>query len=214
MFRILAFVSALCAAGCSSVQPSPGPKKPVWLVGSGIHSAFVFRAQDTPGEWRQRHGTPHPDYLLIGWGHGIFYPGAKVNALSVARGLLPARAAIHVMPVRGPITRRFTHSDLVRFDVSDDRHAALCAYVEDAFARGADGNLVYLKPGYFAGGRFYRARTWFFFPYICHTWTGRGLRVAGVPIFLPTAVIAGNLFYQARRNGIDEGRKRAPRDDF
>ncbi len=137
-----------------------------------------------------------------------------MNALTLARaGLLPDGSVLHVMPIRGPIARTFARSDLVRFDVDPAGLADLCTFIDDSFALDA-GKPIYLKPGFYAGSRFYKGRVPFLFPNICTTWCGRALRRAGVPIFVLTALTGENLICQAERFGTLEQRKHAPVDGF
>ena len=203
-------------AGCDSLEKPPASaSRPVWLIGNGFHTSIVMRARDTPPAWRALHGCPRADYLLVGWGNRTFYTGGKTNVFSLARAsLLPDRSVLHVMPIRGPITRTFAHADLVRFDVNAARHAEMCAFIDHSFARDARGGALYMKPGFYAGSRFYQGRATFLFPNICTTWCGRGLQKAGVPIFLLTALTGENLMCQAERFGVLEQRKHAPVDGF
>jgi hypothetical protein len=99
----LSFVVWLIA---NTVALGGGSAKPVWLVSNGFHTSLAFRARDLPFA-RQITGDRQADILLIGWGARDFYEG-KVDPWTLTKAIFGIGGSIlHVVPVRGPIWKRF-----------------------------------------------------------------------------------------------------------
>ena len=196
-------------------MPARQPSKPVWLVSNGFHAALVIRSRDAPVSWQQRTETHDADRLLIGWGDSTFYRASRVTLSMACRAAFRVNpSAIHVLSFAGPVATRFAHSDVIRLDSSPDRFQALLRSLDAAFARDADAQPVLLGPGARSGSRFYAGRERFYFPKVCNVWTAQMLREADFPIFVPTAITAGDLVWQADKVGRREQWKRLPLDAF
>ncbi len=211
---------ALALGACAIRAPvatasSRSPSRPVWLVSNGFHAALVIRGRDAPSAWGARMGNRVPNHVLLGWGDATFYRANRVTfsmAWKAAFSVNPS--ALHVMPFQDAVATRFAHSDVIRLELSSHEFAVLRRWLDDAFARGADGQPVLLGPGPKSHSRFYAGREQFYFPKVCNVWTARALREAGVPLFVPTAVTAGDLIWQAEKLGRREQWKRLPLDAF
>jgi hypothetical protein len=80
--------------------------------------------------------------------------------------------------------------------------AKLVGEIDQSFARTRDGRRIYIGRGVFATGRFYASRERFYFPYVCNMWVAVKLGHAGVPFFLPRAILSNSLILQAREKGV------------
>jgi uncharacterized protein (TIGR02117 family) len=207
----LGFLLALAVAGLRAAGAAE--TKPVWLVSNGFHSSLAVRARDVPFR-REIAGQSRADALLIGWGAADFYRG-KVNPWTVLKATFtPSPSVLHVVPVRGPVARRFAHSDVVEFALSPAQFRILLRELDAAFARDARGQRAFISRGYFADSRFYQGRDRFYFPKMCNVWVAQRLRQSGVPVFVPTAMAANDLVWQAAKLGKRQGWKRRPPDGF
>jgi uncharacterized protein (TIGR02117 family) len=209
MFRaIVCLATALLFAGSASAEP-------VWLVSNGFHTSVAVRTRDLPSDLRSLVADPAADHLLIGWGAAIYYTARKVTPIVCCRAtFFPTASALHIVPVRGPLARRFPHSDIFRFETTPTRIRQLCGFLRDALARDREGNRRLLGSGYFAGSQFYAGREIFWFPVTCNIWSARALRRAGVDLPIFCSFAAPGLTWHARSLGRREQYRRLPVDGF
>ena len=214
LIGLFAAVGLAHSAAGAPVRTHSSHAKPVWLVSNGFHTAVVIRSRDAPSRWRRANGNA-ATHVLFGWGDATFYRASRITvgmACKAAFSINPS--AIHVMPFKGSVGSRFAHSDVIRLGVSPSGFARLRGLLERAFVRGPGDQFVVLGPGPSRHSRFYAGRERFYFPKVCNVWTARALREAGVPIFVPTAITAGDLVWQAEKIGHREQWKRLPLDGF
>jgi len=173
------------------------------------------RRDQLPREFARLVDDPAAEYLLIGWGAAIYYTARKVNPVVFCRAtFFPAASALHIVPVRGPLAQRFARSDVFRFTVSSQGMHQLGRFLDDAVRRTPSGEPVSLGPGYFPHSRFYAGRHIFWFPITCNIWSARGLRQAGLPIRVWSAIAAPDLVWQAHNLGHREQWRQHPLDGF
>lgn len=174
--------------------------RPVWLLGNDFHTSLVFRARDIPF-LREITACRDADEVAIGWGASADYRGPS-TLWTVLQAIFPDRAALHVVPFRGPVTRRFPHCDVVLLRLSDSQFQKLISEVNDSFAI-RDHHRVLLGPGYrfYPCARFYASREYFFFPMVCNMWVAIKLGRAGIHFFLPRAILSNSLILQAGEKG-------------
>ena len=175
-------------------------EKPVWLVGNDFHTSIVLRARDVPFR-EEITEDKEADYLAFGFGASADYRGPS-TPLTVMQAIFPNRGALHVVPVRGPLTRRFPHSDVALLWLKPGNFDKLVAEINGSFAFTADHRRIDIGRGVFPTGRFYESRELFYFPYVCNMWVALKLTHAGVPFFLPRAILANSLILQAGEKGI------------
>ena len=128
--------------------------------------------------------------------------------------IVPNYGALHVVPIRGAITRRFPHSDVVLLRLKPASFAKLVSEIDRSFAFTRDHRRIFLGRGYYADSRFYASSERFYFPYVCNMWVAIKLGRAGVPFILPRAVMSEDLFVQAAGKGIVLQRRDGVRDDY
>ena len=191
----------------------PAGAKPVWLVSNGFHTSFALRTADSPS-LAALAGDPAATDLLIGWGHRAFYQ-RRINPCTTLSAVLWINSStLHVIPIRGPVTRRFPHSDVIRLSLSPAQYRCLATQLERAFARDCHGRAIVISRGYFQNSRFYAGRETFWLGQMCNAWVGRKLRRSGVPIVGDRSVFASSLVMQAGPLGKREQYRKRPSDAF
>ncbi len=206
-FLLLPWVLALLVIRCAA--------EPVWLVSNGFHTSIAVRRDQVPGELARLVDDPAAEYLLIGWGAAIYYTARKVTPVIFCRAtFFPTASALHIVPVRGALAKRFARSDIFRFSISPAGLHQLGRFLDDAVRRARSGEAVSLGAGYLPGSRFYAGREIFWFPVTCNIWSARALRRAGLPIRVWTAIAAPDLIRQAQKLGRREQWRRRPLDGF
>jgi hypothetical protein len=196
-----------------SIASLSGAEKPVWVVSNGFHTSLGVRTADFPLAG-QMEGTRGSDELLIGWGAHDFYQGVA-NPWTLLEAILPNRSVLHVVPVRGPIARRFAHSDVFRLRLTSVQFEALRRQLEAAFARDPRGRLVPTgHPGYYPDSHFYPGHDLTYFPKMCNFWVAARLRQSGLSLRPAEAITAADLMFQAQRLGTREASLARPHDYF
>jgi hypothetical protein len=193
------FLSLICFGFGIGRQAEGAGDEPVWLLGNDFHTSIVLRAGDVPFR-REVTGSPDADELAFGWGASADYRGPS-TPWTVLQAIFPNRAAIHVVPIHGPITRRFPQSDVVLLWLKPASFSKLVSEIDRSFAFTPDHHRIFLGRGYYADSRFYASSELFYFPYVCNMWIAIKLSRAGVPFFLPRAILSNSLILQAREKG-------------
>jgi hypothetical protein len=175
-------------------------EKPMWLMSNGFHTSVVFRARDIPfrGEIT---GSRDADELAIGWGASADYRGPS-TLWTVLEALFPSKGALHVVPIHGPMNRRFPHSDIVLLRLKAASFDKLMAEIDGSFARTREHRRIFLARGYYPDSRFYASSEDFYFPYVCNVWVAKKLSRVGMRFCLPRAVLADGLILQASEQGV------------
>ena len=169
----------------------------VFVVSNGFHSGLLvprpslaeIAGQDGLGAdiaVATRFG--HYDWLELGWGEERFYRAVPTVAamdwrLALRALFLPGtRSAVHVVGLEGDPHPPYSGADVVRLVLSRAGFARLAARLDQAFAKGSDGQPIVLGPGLYGPSLFYRATGSFSFHNVCNHWTARLLDAAGVPV--------------------------------
>jgi len=175
-----------CASPPNNLFP-PGPNEPsrtIYLVSHGWHAGIVVKRTDIPaGIWPQHHEFPEAEYLELGWGDKDYYMTPKPGlGITLKAGLLPTASVLHVVGFRGPVTRYFPRSEVIRIDLTEAGFQRLCRYLENSYARDETGLSQPLGPSLYGAGQFYLSRETYHAFNTCNAWTARALREAGCPI--------------------------------
>lgn len=208
--RVFAGICALFALAAATTEAAP-----VWLVSNGFHTSLALRISDLPPRLRALSGDQRASHVLFGWGAEPFYTARRVTPAIFCRTIcLPTPSALHVVPFRGPVWRRFSHSDVLRFELSQLRTRELMRFLEEAVRRDKHGGPILIGPGYFPRSRFYAGREIFWFPATCNVWSARALRLGGIRAGLLFSVTATGLVAEVEKKGCREQIRRAPVDGF
>jgi hypothetical protein len=184
------FTTLIAVCFIAGMRAYGAEKAPVWLLGNDFHTSLVLRARDVPyrGEIT---GVNNADELAIGFGAAADYRGPS-TPWTVLQAIFPNRGALHVVPICEPIGRRFPSSDLVVLWLDRGQLAKLVEEVNHSFAFTPDHRRVFLGRGHYADSRFYASSERFYFPYVCSEWVAIKLKRAGVPLFLPRAILSNS----------------------
>jgi hypothetical protein len=210
--RRLTFLVLICCAFGAGRRADAAADKPVWLLGNDFHTSIVLRARDVPFR-NEISGDRYADELAIGWGASADYRGPS-TPWTVLEAIFPNRAALHIVPIRGAITRRFPHSDLVLLRLKPEVFSKLISGIDRSFAFTPDHHRIFLQRGFYPDSRFYESSELFYFPYVCNMWVALNLTHAGVPFFLPRALLSNSLILQAGKKGVTLQRHGGGRDGY
>ena len=159
-----------------------------WVLSNGVHTDYVFPIRSATLDWLQvfplkdfRAPPPDAEFIAIGWGDREFYLHTPTWAdLTAARafGALSGgnRALMHVTYLQRAQMRRGAY----RLPLSQAQYAQLVAYVRASLPSGRATPIA--GAHYDDQDAFYEAEGGYNLFETCNTWTGRGLRRAGVPV--------------------------------
>jgi hypothetical protein len=188
----------LCLVAIASARTADA-EKPVWLLGDNFHTSMAFRARDVPFRKDFLDGA-QADEIIIGFGAGKDYMGPS-SLWTILQAIFPNRGVLHVVPVTGPILRKFPKADVVQLMLSPVQFNKLMDEVRASFANTPDGKPIYKGTGTWTFGRFYASNERFYFPYVCNMWVAMKLNHAGEHFFLPDAVMSHRVILQAAKQG-------------
>lgn len=208
--RFLATLLLLLSPLCLEAHE---PTAPVWLVSNGLHTSAGLRSRDFPFA-REILSDCRADIILIGWGAHDYYR-AHINPWTIAKALFGRTdSLLHVVPIHGCIQNRFSHSDIVRLDLPRSAVRQFAREIERSFARDEHGQPKYFDRGYYGDTRFYVGSEAFCLANNCNVRLAAQLRRAGVPMCMPSSLIAPGLIAQAAKHGIRESRRSKPGDGY
>ena len=186
---ILAYAAAGLIGG--SLPANPGWRAPesgvtIWVESNGIHTGFVMPKVAAGIDWRpfapaadlRDPRYARFDHVAIGWGEHGFYLGTPTWAelrpgTVLAAALGSGRTLLHVehvpAPRDGPDERRIV--------LRPEEYRRLATFIITARVGGGRR-----WPGYGANDVFYQARGRYSALHTCNSWTGEGLRAAGVRV--------------------------------
>ncbi|MDQ0571845.1 uncharacterized protein (TIGR02117 family) [Variovorax paradoxus] len=172
--------SATVAENTTAVQ--------AWVLSNGVHTDLVFPIRSTGVDWRQLFPLAHfkavpPDaeFIAIGWGDREFYLNTPTwGDLTASRALGAMlggnRALLHV----SYLSRASLRKNAFRLPLSEAQYAQLAGYVRAALPSGRATPIAGTHYG--NNDAFYEAEGGYHLFETCNTWTGRGLRQAGVKV--------------------------------
>lgn len=168
------------------------PAEPVsieaYVLSNGMHTDLVFPVRSAAIDWRALFApsdakAPPPDaeFVAIGWGDRDFYlhtPTWADLTLRRAVGALSGANAslLHVTW----LTRAQLRQGAYAMPLSQRQYLELVSHVRDSLPGGRAVPLH--SAGYGPDDAFYEAAGSYHLMETCNTWTGRGLRRAGVPV--------------------------------
>jgi len=159
-----------------------------WVLSNGVHTDYVFPVRSATIDWLQvfplkdfKAPPPDAEFIAIGWGDREFYLNTPTwGDLTAARafGALSGgnRALMHVSYLRRNQLGRGAYS----LPLSQAQYAQLAGYVRAALPSGQATPIA--GAHYDSQDAFYEAEGGYNLFETCNTWTGRGLRQAGVTV--------------------------------
>jgi uncharacterized protein (TIGR02117 family) len=175
----------------------------VWVVDHGWHVGLAVRRADVSATiWPESVELGAVRFIEVGWGDGDFYPApAGTSGLAVRAAFWSRSSVLHVVGFDRPLAEFFGQAPIVEIMLSPRGFDALSRFIQQAYARDADGRLVRVAPALYGRGSFYLAAGRYHAMSNSNTWAARALRAAGCPITPAWALTAGNVLWQARRIG-------------
>jgi len=202
--RIALLALSLTLFGCATAPAPPAPEaewRTLHVVNHGLHTGLVIARVDLleilPG---LAEAFGDGDFLELGWGDEDFYRAAQPTlGLTLQALFWPTASALHVIKVAGDPGRAFAGSELIEVRLAEHGYRQLLRFIDARFARSAQGALLVLGPGQYAGSRFYRAEGSYSLVYTCNTWVAEALAAGGCPLAWASAVTAGQVMSRLRR---------------
>ncbi len=172
----------------------------IFVWSNGVHADVVVPAKTEQIDWTKTFPPsefeavpPNPEYVAIGWGDRGFYlnvPEWKDLSFGIAfKALfLPSETAMHITYTGKPKTGSLCK----RTSITPAQYETLIKFIGAAVRTNETGRAVRIPaPGYFESDGFYEANGSYNFIGTCNTWTGTGLRQAGVRMGLWTPLASG-----------------------
>ncbi|OEZ31307.1 TIGR02117 family protein [Variovorax boronicumulans] len=191
LLAITLYVAVACALVFWPANAKP-PAEPAtveaWVLSNGVHTDLVFPVRSATVDWLQlfplsdfKAPPPDAEFVAIGWGDREFYLHTPTwGDLTAARafGALSGgnRSLLHVTYLQRAQLRRGAY----KLPLSQAQYAQLVAYVRATLPSGRATPIA--GAHYASDDAFYEARGSYHLFETCNTWTGRGLRQAGVTV--------------------------------
>lgn len=177
-------------AGCASPAPMLPPQPldvRIDVLQRDWHTDLCLDPRDLTGKLTAVTADfPGARFLCFGFGERQYMLEKDHSALAMLSSLLPSRAVLLVTPLPGPpgevIVRDKGYFDVVSLRISRAGAANLSDVTWRSIQSDASGAPADLGPGTAKGSRFYAASFTYNAMTTCNTWTGTGLRAAGLPV--------------------------------
>ncbi|MEJ8823441.1 TIGR02117 family protein [Variovorax humicola] len=184
----VAIASALMFWPANAKPPAEHRVIDAWVLSNGVHTDLVFPLRGHGTDWSQlfkpadfRALPPDADYIAIGWGDREFYLNTPRWAdLTVSRAL-GALAGIHDSVLHVTYLRRAEFETVARrMPLSQRQYDVLVNHVRATLRQGRAVPVTGVH--YTDSDAFYEAEGRYNLIDTCNTWTGRGLREAGITV--------------------------------
>lgn len=184
----VAVAFALVFWPANAKPPTEAPAVEAWVLSNGVHTDLVFPIRSATVDWLQlfpladfKAVPPDAEFVAIGWGDREFYLHTPTWAdLTAARafGALSGgnRALVHVTYLQRAQMRRGAY----KLPLTQAQYAQLVDYVRATLPSARATPIV--GAHYDNQDAFYEAEGGYHLFETCNTWTGRGLRRAGVKV--------------------------------
>jgi hypothetical protein len=195
-------LAALALAGCAAAVPLPPPGPPVTrisVVQRDWHTDICIHSADADAHVASLAAAlPGAQALCFGFGDREYMALHRHDLLTTLGSLLPSEAVLLVSPLRTTLDAGFGGQNTVSLGISRAGVAGLNAFLWRSVALDAAGAPRTLGPGRYPGDVFYAATDSYDGFNTCNTWTGSGLRAAGLPVDA-SVLLASEVMRQVRR---------------
>lgn len=180
--------AALMLWPANARAPAESPSIEAYVLSNGVHTDLVLPVRSAAIDWRalfdplDAKAPPlEAEFVAIGWGDRDFYlhtpTWADLTLRRAVGALVGANASLlHVTW----LTRAQLRQGAYAMPLSQRQYLALVAHVRGSLPGGRTVALP--GAGYGPDDAFYEAEGRYHLFETCNTWTGRGLRRAGVPV--------------------------------
>ncbi len=166
-----------------------GERITAFVVSNGVHTDLVLPLQAAGIDWRRdfppsqaRAAPADAAWIAIGWGDREFYLHTPTWADLTLRRALGAVVGANpsLLHVSWLTTSQLRPDSTWQLSLAPAQYARLAAYVRASLPQG---RAVPIQGAHYgANDAFYEATGRYHLFETCNSWTGRGLRVAGVPV--------------------------------
>lgn len=168
----------------------------IYIVSNGVHTDFVLPIETPIINWKEQvpaedfhDGWRLASHMAFGWGDRGFYlntPEWKDLRMKTAviALFIPSKSAMHVTLWPEPAV----DDRVVQVILTETQYSNLVNYILDSFELNHEGQAIKIQhPGYGDYDLFFESPLKFHLLKTCNTWTGQGLKVAGVrtPLWTP-----------------------------
>jgi len=180
--------AALMLWPANARAPAEPPNIEAYVLSNGVHTDLVLPVRSAVIDWRAlfdphdaKAPPPDAEFVAIGWGDRDFYlhtpTWADLTLRRAVGALFGANASLlHVTW----LTRAQLRQGAYAMPLSQRQYLALVTHVRGSLPGGQAAVLP--GAGYGPDDTFYEAEGSYHLFETCNTWTGRGLRRAGVPV--------------------------------
>ena len=179
--------AALMLWPANARAPAEPPSIEAYVLSNGVHTDLVLPVRSAAIDWRalfdphDAKAPPDAEFVAIGWGDRDFYlhtpTWADLTLRRAVGALFGANASLlHVTW----LTRVQLRQGAYAMPLSQRQYLALVAHVRGSLPGGR--TIALPGAGYGPDDAFYEAKGSYHLFETCNTWTGRGLRRAGVPV--------------------------------
>ena len=180
--------AALMLWPANARAPAEPPSIEAYVLSNGVHTDLVLPVRSAAIDWRAlfdphdaKAPPPDAEFVAIGWGDRDFYlhtpTWADLTLRRTVGALFGANASLlHVTW----LTRVQLRQGAYAMPLSQRQYLALVAHVRGSLPGGR--TIALPGAGYGPDDAFYEAKGSYHLFETCNTWTGRGLRRAGVPV--------------------------------
>jgi len=207
----LIFLALLAVIGSGCVSPVKGlfppvagaPHKTIHIVSHGFHTGVIVSRADIPtNTWPAQKDFGGYDFLEVGWGDDDFYRAEKVTTrITLKAVFLPTSSVLHVVGFNGSPRENFPESKIIKVELSERGLARMCGFIDAAYTRDSNGNVIPLGSGLYGVSEFYQANGSYYFPRTCNYWIAAALRSAGCPTAPAISPSATCLMWQVKQFG-------------
>jgi uncharacterized protein (TIGR02117 family) len=161
-----------------------------YVITNGLHTDLVFPVRTTQFDWTTvfptRDFPAHPvspTYIAIGWGDREFYLHTQnISDITLTRAL-GALSGAHRTLLHVDYLADINFAERYALPLTEAQYASLIRYVLQSTMQRPDGSAVVIASQHYGAlDAFYEARGSYSAFRTCNTWTGAGLRQAGITV--------------------------------
>ncbi len=176
-----------------------------YLIKSYWHTGLIFSVDSTLLEHIDAlRNFDDKKFVDIGWGDEDFYQNPSDFDLYLASKaiLIPTNSVIRIAGYLTPIESIIRWSDFcIKFKFTKIQFQKLCNFINTAFERNDEGNLIITSKTASGGIAYYKSIYKYHLLNTCNTWVANALKFAGLDISPSNVIRANELFFEVKDFG-------------
>jgi len=170
----------------------------VYVFSRGWHTEIGVPTDELTGPLSiLRQVFPGARAVMFGYGKRTFMTAPADTISEYLLGPVPGPAVIEVFGLTVLPPLAYGTQDMVALQLPPGGARALSGFLWDDLARDRTGAPRLVGPGFFAGSRFYAAKSGYSLSHTCNTWVAAALHAAGLPIDAGGVVLSGQTMSRA-----------------